>query len=876
MKVRSRFVCFILVLVFVFSSFANVSAVPSYDNNKTKLLNSFLAGQYSYWDLVKMFLEDVPGYNSSFLYDSVLMMVYGLGNSGTGISSPNPYSLYILNSTIGVLSAVNAVQKFVNGVVDGVITYSEQLETSYGAKFYYYPTKGLVCIVCNGVCYNHYFNDIGNPLTTGTDNGLYSVNDYYQSVYNSGQSSVDSNLLAKAVSQGLISSGAISLLQMIASGSAVSQSVITSDNQLSSSFRIGGDTSYGDLIYSPDLSTYYYHTENYTYEITNNYNYTHINYYMPGADTPFQQANYYYELPDGRNSATLTASEIMGLSTGFDVVNYTQVASDPFQKALFHFDGTNQNVAPNNPLVLDSVVLDIPRSSVFRGSLNFTVPESGYYIFVFGNNYGWDCYAVSFDKSCDLFSNFDYRFGSGYSGNSYVVYLSSGSHYVYLYSESYDGSCYVLSASKGSWTVPDTIVNVGTPTALNFTFNPSYTYVDTGTVYNSALYLDGLSHNFNVNLLPGCIKSDLDWTLSFRWYQEVSSSSAVHSVSVGGTDSTAPFGIYFDGDSVNSIWAPGVNSGNAALCDIPVGTWNTFTLVRSANNLLFYFNGLLKSTLTFSGSSSNNLDSLGFNFANDSNVKYFDELMFCNKALYTNNSHTPRLQPYDSANVLVAPDVVSSNSICIKSILPVNGYRVGGVRPVYPASGFVYVYLENNLIKSIQQFDGSGWVECQGVFNYNGHNYSTDNFNVPIKSQDIDGNQTIIQDIDNSQNTTNINISLGGILGFLGDIAEALADIVDSVVGGISDIVKNVVTALTSVFTDLLNLFKDAVSGFVTGVTNVFQYVGEGIGNLGSIGSEGAAISSVFSAFPTEFKQFFVSAILILVGVSIFMRFLFK
>ena len=38
---------------------------------------------------------------------------------------------------------------------------------------------------------------------------------------------------------------------------------------------------------------------------------------------------YYYELKDGRNSSTLTASEVAGLDVGYDAANYELVTDDP-------------------------------------------------------------------------------------------------------------------------------------------------------------------------------------------------------------------------------------------------------------------------------------------------------------------------------------------------------------------------------------------------------------------------------------------------------------------------------------------------------------------------------------------------------------------
>lgn len=95
--------------------------------------------------------------------------------------------------------------------------------------------------------------------------------------------------------------------------------------------------SYTANTYQYDITnnTYNYYTWNISYNITNTY-VTYI-----GSNQGFQEEyEYYYELPDGRSSADLTADEIAGISFQFaDVVNYARSATDTTLRALYHFDG---------------------------------------------------------------------------------------------------------------------------------------------------------------------------------------------------------------------------------------------------------------------------------------------------------------------------------------------------------------------------------------------------------------------------------------------------------------------------------------------------------------------------------------------------------
>jgi len=103
-----------------------------------------------------------------------------------------------------------------------------------------------------------------------------------------------------------------------------------------------------NLIYDESNKTYYvdahqeYDIDNNTY-ITNNYHYEyHIDYtsitYIGQTEEYNERYELYYQLPDGRNSADLTADELLALNTGIDVLPYIRSADDVSIRALYHFD----------------------------------------------------------------------------------------------------------------------------------------------------------------------------------------------------------------------------------------------------------------------------------------------------------------------------------------------------------------------------------------------------------------------------------------------------------------------------------------------------------------------------------------------------------
>ena len=108
-------------------------------------------------------------------------------------------------------------------------------------------------------------------------------------------------------------------------------------------------------IYNPDNRTYSFTATN-SFNTTNNIYYTynyhyeyHINYtsvtYI-GTTAEYDQIyEYYYELPDGRSSADLTADELLALNTEVDVVPYTRSTDNTALRALYHFDGNTRDAS---------------------------------------------------------------------------------------------------------------------------------------------------------------------------------------------------------------------------------------------------------------------------------------------------------------------------------------------------------------------------------------------------------------------------------------------------------------------------------------------------------------------------------------------------
>ena len=99
--------------------------------------------------------------------------------------------------------------------------------------------------------------------------------------------------------------------------------------------------SHDSYVWSNQANTYI--TNHYSYEIQYHIDYTSITYIGQTAEYD-EEYKFYYELPDGRSSADLTAADLEQLSLAFrDVVNYVRTADDVSQRVLYHFDGDTQD-----------------------------------------------------------------------------------------------------------------------------------------------------------------------------------------------------------------------------------------------------------------------------------------------------------------------------------------------------------------------------------------------------------------------------------------------------------------------------------------------------------------------------------------------------
>ena len=144
-------------------------------------------------------------------------------------------------------------------------------------------------------------------------------------------------------------------------GTSAYSTVLNTQNQTFYDMSRDYTYTYNTAYYNATYNSYYipvtYNDVDYNYFVTYAPTYTNITYIVDGCNDPAQAIsnNYYFQLPDGRNSYDLTADDVFGIPLVGDVVNYDSVLENDNCLALFHFDGDLTDSSGNGvSLVFDS------------------------------------------------------------------------------------------------------------------------------------------------------------------------------------------------------------------------------------------------------------------------------------------------------------------------------------------------------------------------------------------------------------------------------------------------------------------------------------------------------------------------------------------
>lgn len=469
---------------------------------------------------------------------------------------------------------------------------------------------------------------------------------------------------------------------------------------------------YNTAYYNNTYNSYYipvtYNDVDYNYFITYAPTYTNITYIVDGCNDPSQAVsnNYYFQLPDGRNSYNLTADDVFGIPLAGEVINYDATPENDNCVALYHFDGniTDASGKSNTAVFDDGTVPQYISSNGFGkhlmlsncGALRVTLPEAleAPYTVEFKFNYGQYVDFLITERmlrnTVDYSSNLMFRILSGvthhgssseYRDNSVLLQvLKKYSFYDSVYSfllwgEDADGS---FPQRFGSiyWTNTKELSNYGS------TYYGNGKYGSGGPFNNGYLVL-------SESLIDGDIDAVVRTLKMNDGYAFWKNGTAKH---------------YFNYSQASS------NSSNP----IPLGQWVNMAIVNDGSAVKYYMNGVQFTPPSNWQASTGNLKKMYFYGAPGFAYSYYDELRISKGALYREN-YTPASAPFDIPMALTLPSEKTEGAIAVKSAVTVNNVRLGGVRPSYPVQGDVYISLDaDKKVTSCQQYQSGTWTECQG------------------------------------------------------------------------------------------------------------------------------------------------------------------
>lgn len=572
-----------------------------------------------------------------------------------------------------------------------------------------------------------------------------------------------------------------------------------------------------DVQYSPTFVTV-----NYTYNTTNN---SVTNNYGDVTNV------YYYELDDGRNSYTLSVSEALGIASGYDVVNYELVHDDPDTLSLQHFDSDYTDSS-----AYGRQFYSVNRSTSYVDSGNFgsalRLPS--------GSAAGVSIPGLSAYDSLQI----DFR--------AYFDDISSMS--VYL------GDTNLLSnISPRFWDVETTYTNHDFsgekyvyPKLSNGFYDKDYVYTGTTTIestFGSNLFLDT---NPVVGTVPTSYNSTGYYVESnlFGFGLNPSTPSIVSSERVQGVQITgysSPYNAYtaqnYKTDTYKSAYSDSIS------LDSNISTltsqWVSFRIVISGGKLYYFVNGDSAGSGSFACPSADKV------YIASSGTVYLDELRVSTGSLVSTSAYTPSDSPYDTNMVLALPDILAANTIYVRHQIPVNGWRIGGVRPSAPTTGFFYIPLHSDYSGSQPQlYDGSNWVDVDAVVS-------------------VDGVSTV------------------SVIGFLFTPAAAAPDVNPDLQPGGSgsssggtgsedsgsgddSTDSDDTSALEGIFEKLFGLIEKVVGALLDGVLSLANSLIDRLSNIVNLfGTVGESLSELWSWLPAEIVSVLVTAVTVVIFFAV-------
>lgn len=147
--------------------------------------------------------------------------------------------------------------------------------------------------------------------------------------------------------------------------------------------------------------------------------------------------------------------------------------------------------------------------------------------------------------------------------------------------------------------------------------------------------------------------------------------------------------------------------------------WVSMRITISSGKLYYFVNGDLVGSGAFTMPDADKF------YIKSSGTLYLDELRITTGDMVSAEAYTPSSAPYDTNKVLALPTELTANTIYVRHSTPVSAWRIGGVRPSNPTTGFFYVPLYDDYTGAQGQlYDGANWVDVDAVI-YDGTSTSS-------------------------------------------------------------------------------------------------------------------------------------------------------
>lgn len=561
-----------------------------------------------------------------------------------------------------------------------------------------------------------------------------------------------------------------------------------------------------DVQYSPTYVTVNYTYNNIDNSVTNNYgNVTNI---------------YYFELTDGRNSADLTVDEITGLDLGYDVVNYELVTDDPNTLSLQHFDGDyTDSSSYGRSFYSENRSTTYVDSGDFGQALKLT-SGSAAGVTIPGLSSKGDL-TIDFRIYYNAISSLKIYLGD----TNLMQKIPNYKHETYSDNYTDNGTdynlgrfCYLCSnASSHPYPQYSTLSSKIDPTKYGYTWatslssahsQPSISDVDAWSTVYSSLY-GWVDSNWSI---PSVFNSD---EVKYgNWYYQVSGS--LEEISSGATshksyEYTTPLVHYksttYRSSPTSSI-AANFSYSNYA------NQWVSMRITIADGKLYYFVNGDLVGSGDFAMPDADKF------YIKSSGTLYLDELRITTGDMVSSDDYTPSSAPFDTNKVLAIPSETAEQTIYVRSSVPVTAWRIGGVRPSNPTTGFFYIPLHSDYTGGQSQiYDGSNWVDVDSVVYDNSKTQTTLGFTFsPVGSsadiadpeekdpgEDPDDPSTDPDDPDDGDNW--FTTLLKKIADFFGTAIGGLLELVGTVINKVLDSLITLVTTTLDKLTEIVDLF---------------------------------------------------------------------